>query len=725
MCQQTLEGEGAMSTKEKLFRNADPLVIWTFCSGLVFGVLLGIAPRIAFAADQTAINWASIGPRDAGGVSGKVNAIAYVKSNPKIMYLAGGWGNTPRESPSQMGIYKTIDGGAHWTTADEGLTNPDGTISSVVNGLWLDQKNPSVVLASTEFGGTFKSSNAGKTWKNVDRSESTRFTLVGKVLYLASRKGVLKSTDDGSTWSVSLPLKDGATTVVTAKGATLAGSMNGDVYQLTNSSWTKLGHPGSGPIHDLAIDPFNTQIVYAAVDDKNAWNQCPYASTDGGSKWTAVNCNAFSIGSQSLVFSNVTPHRLFFGDDGSGAVLYIHADGNPNPTINHGSFGSIDIRYIVPVPGKKKSDDACYVLQDQGLFFAPTCSSGAMNILSPMVNNTLVYDVAVSPNGNNVLAPLQDNGATSSPNGGKTWANGTFSGEGGEAAYHPDNSGYCYIAHPDEGLYVSSNGCASFPNNIGPGFESVTFDPSDSNRLYAVTGESSGDPVVSKSNDKGLSWNATSWKFTNPYQVAVAPSDAKSLVVATGTATTPSKLFYTHDGGATWKQSSGLPTTQIIPPAEMWYPVHRFYAAFDPLDAQTILLADHDPETDNILIFRSTDGGQNFTDIQTFKQPKPQRHWPMLLRPKDDTKVEKDSFYYATRFYGNRVVFNRDAKSNPDVVVTTRFGAFLSTDAGTTWKRIDKTSIAHHFIGAAWSQGHLYLASFGEGIIRSTKPIQP
>ena len=89
--------------------------------------------------------------------------------NPNIMYVGGGWGNTPRESPSQMGIYGTTDGGAHWTALDNGLTNLDGTISSVVNGLWLDQSNPSVLLAATEFGGTFRSTNGGASWTNVDR----------------------------------------------------------------------------------------------------------------------------------------------------------------------------------------------------------------------------------------------------------------------------------------------------------------------------------------------------------------------------------------------------------------------------------------------------------------------------------------------------------------------------------------------------------------------------
>ena len=695
-------------------------------ASLLISSLVSAAPQASFTATTRAtapVKWASIGPRDVGGASGKVNAFAYVKSKPTVMYIGGGWGNTPRESPSQMGIYRTTDGGAHWTAVNQGLTNPDGTISSVVNSLWLDQKNPSVVLASTEFGGTFKSTDGGTTWNNVDRSESTRFSQAGKNLYVASRKGVLLSTDDGSTWTVSLALKEGATTVVTAAGATFAGSGGGDVYHLSSTSWTKLGHPGTGAIHDLAVDPFDTKVVYANVDDKSAWNECLYASVDGGTNWSAINCNLFSIGSQAIAFSNVTPHRLFVGDDGSGAVLYFKGDGNQNPQIFSGAFGTVDVRYVVPVPGKNKSDDACYVLEDQGLYFARTCSSGSVSPLSTQVNNTLVYDVAVSPDGKNVEAPLQDNSSTSSQNAGKSWPVSGPAGEGGEARYHPDNSGYCYIAHPDEALFISKDGCATFSNTAGILPESLTFDPADANTLYVVDIAAN---QVSKSTDKGLTWKAAGWKFTNPYQVAVAPSEAKSIVVATGTSTSPSKLFYSHDGGKTWKQSSGLPRTQWVSPPQIYFPTHRFDAAFDSKDAQMVLLSDHDPKTDNVLIYRSSDGGQTFTHVHTLVQPTPQRHWPMLLLPEEESHPRKDLFYYATRFYGNRVVFNPQPQSgDPGVVVTTRFGAFLSRDLGTTWTRIDTAAISHHFIGAAWSQGHLYLATFGEGIIRSNKAIQP
>lgn len=686
------------------------------------------ASRPAHAQFANPVQWLSVGPSGSQIGSGKINAFAFVQSNPNIMYMAGGWGNTPRESPSQSGIYRTTDRGGHWKAANNGLTNPDGTISSVVNGLWLDQSNPSVVLAATEFGGTFRSTDAGSTWVNVDRAESTQFAKAGSTLFVASRRGVLASTNDGATWTVSLPASGGASTVVSAGGATYAGLTNGDVYRLTGSAWSRTGHPGTGPVHDLAVDPFKTSIVYANVDDKTAWNQNLYGSINGGKTWTFINCPC-SIGAQAIAFSLVVPHRLYYGDDGGGAIFYFTADGNPNPTISGGAnpFG-VDMRYIVPASNGTHSDDACYLLMDQGLFFASHCASGTAPGLADNVPDTLAYDVKVTLNASHAIVPLQDNSAAASIDGGKTWFynNSSGAGEGGEAFIDPKNPRNCYFAHPDQGLWVSRDGCQSFSGPVTTGTESLTFDPVRAGKLYSISGAFSDNTQIVVSTDGGNSWNPVPWRFTSPYQVAVSPFDAKTIIVATGTATTPSHLYYTHNGGTTWQKASGLPQTAGFNLQGVWFPVHRFYAAFEPKTPGKILLSDHDPKTDNVLVFRSIDNAKSFSLVRTFVQPVPARPWPHLLFPTSKERATPEIPYYATRFFGNRLSFNPHAPTGktPAVVLTTRFGAFASFDDGSSWQRIDTAAIAHHFVGADWNNGFLYLASFGQGVIRSATPLQ-
>jgi hypothetical protein len=679
----------------------------------------------ASAAQNPAIGWTSLGPVAVSGWSGKINAFAYVVKNPQVMYTGGGWGNTPRESPSQAGILKTIDGGQHWAPADTGLTNPDGTISSVVNGLWLDQDHPAIVLASTEFGGTFRSTDGGESWTSIDRTEATQFAQAGTTLYLATLRGITRSTDDGATWTLSLPISGGATTVVTANGALLAGSTAGDVYAFAGGAWTKRGHPGTGAVHNLAIDPFRTTTVYANVDDATAWNQDLYASLDGGSTWTRVH-GGWSIGPQAIAFSLVVPHRLYIGDDGSDTIFHITADGSANAALQSGArLDGVDNRYIITVPGADPTDDACFNLMDQGLFFAARCSSGSAPSLDKSTSKSLAYDVTPGAGGVNLLVPLQDMGTGLSTNSGTTWNQLNNTAEGAESYLNPQNPSLCYFAHPDYGLYLSSDACASFRLVYTLGISSLAFVPGES-AIYAVTNADLTAAQVSLSSNGGLSWLPSGWTFAHPYQVVVSPANPKDIAVATGTAQSPSHLSITHDGGKTWHVATGLPTTTRARTIGLDFPVHRFYAAFDPKTPTTILLSDRDPRTDDIVLYRSLDDGATFVQASVLAQPVPPRPWPNLIVPTLGEAPAPEVPYYATRFYGNRLAFNPSVTgaTTPAVILTTRFGAFASYDVGAHWVRLDRSLIAHDFIGVSWLRGYVYLASFGQGVLKSDAPLQ-
>jgi hypothetical protein len=664
------------------------------------------------------IRWSSIGPTLSHGNAGKLNAFAYVNDRPEIMFVAGGWGNTPRESPSQAGIFKSMDGGQHWEPADTGLTNRDGTVSSVVNGLWIDQTSPSIVLAATEFGGTFRSVDGGASWKNIDTSESTQFAQVDSTLYLATRRGILTSTDAGASWSVSLRSALGATSVVAAGGATYAGDAAGNVYRLEGSVWLYAGHPGTGAIHDIAIDPFDTRVVYSNVDDRDAWNEHLYGSIDGGQKWVRVNCTC-EVGAQAIAFSKVVPDRLYVGDDGHQTIRYFVANGASHPNIHRGSgIHGNDVRYIIVVPQNAVNGEACYSLTDQGLFYAADCASGASIGLTNAVPNFLAYDVTLPPDRRNIVVPLQDWNALAGSTGGKLHF--LRAQEGGESFINPYDSSKCYLAHPDEGLYLSSDGCASFSGPRGRGIESLVFEPPNGERMYAITRDDHSKALVSISTDGGWSWRPAFRSFHEPYEVVVSAARPKSMLVETGTAKTENHVFASSDGGVTWHESTGLPQGGA-PAIEQYFPAHQYYAAFAPKTAETVLLADHDPVSNDLLIFRSLDGGLRFTHVATLVQPSTQRPWPDYQLPAEEEHPNRSARYYAERFYGNRLAFDPQASSGcrPPVILTTRFGAFQSFDTGATWRRIDRSAIPHHFIGVTWVNGVVYLASFGGGVIAS------
>ena len=109
-----------------------------------------------------------------------VVSVAINWSNPNEIY-AGAW-RAQRKAwtiisggpASEGGVYKTTDGGDHWSRVGNGL--PDDLIGKV----WVDvaQSNPKVVYAQVEAkgaqGGLYRSNDSGSTWTLVNSSQSLR-----------------------------------------------------------------------------------------------------------------------------------------------------------------------------------------------------------------------------------------------------------------------------------------------------------------------------------------------------------------------------------------------------------------------------------------------------------------------------------------------------------------------------------------------------------------------
>jgi photosystem II stability/assembly factor-like uncharacterized protein len=699
-------------------------------------------------APVASIQFVPIGPThmsDGFPTSGKVNAVAVNPTNSNIIYTAGGRG-TGLETNSSAGILETTDGGSTWKSLTNGLTDSSGDVASSVNALWIDPANPSVLLAATEYDGIFRTSDGGSTWKNVfSGGHATQFASFGSALYATDDSGILTSTDDGQTWSVSLrgtkkqhPTAFGAVQSSSGK-AFYAGMIDGHFYTFANNKWTLVsrlpfqkntGTAGSSRmIHQIAVDPFAPSTVYVSTND-GAWDQNLFGSIDGGKTWTAILPGAYSgLGTQAIAFSQVHKHQLYVGADGT--FYNITGDGSANPPVNgSANLKIIDIRNLWTAANG--NDDACWVASDQGLDYTPACTSG--NYTDTVVSASAAIGLArrftVANNGKTVFASLQDFDSHYTSNGGSSWSLEPFY-EDGFNELRPGNSNYCYAYDEASGLSRSTNGCASFSggnSSISPSrimTTPIAFDPKTPTTMYFTSGPMSnlfyGPKGVFKSTDGGITVSKLSWGFTWPGAIVVDQTNGSHILVCDYNAGL-SSLSVTTDGGTTWTKSTG------VIPTGWWYAM-----TISPVNPKIVLASSVDT-SNNVFVLQSTDGGKTFTKISVVTNAPLirgriglERHHLLAtrgesMREREARKEEGQAFVYSPE---REIKYNQDVTTGtPDVAITTLRGAYLSSDNGKTWARLDNGLIAHSFWGIRWFKGYLYLASDGQGVVHSTTVVQ-
>lgn len=188
--------------------------------------------------------------------TGSINLVME-PNNPDVLYAAM-W--QAQRTPWSLisggpgsGIYKTTDGGAHWTdiTRSEGL--PKGVLGRI--GIAVTAANPNIVYAimQAKEGGVFRSDDAGKTWKRVNDDMSLR----QRAFYYMA---VFGDPKDANT--VYVPQVDALW--VSHDGA---------------KTWKRLRTP-HGDNHVVWINPNNTNILLEGNDGGAT------VSTDGGKTWS-------------------------------------------------------------------------------------------------------------------------------------------------------------------------------------------------------------------------------------------------------------------------------------------------------------------------------------------------------------------------------------------------------------------------------------------------------
>jgi len=281
--------------------------------------------------------WSSIASREnLGGDS--ISAFAADLANPGTVYV----GAKDRQTARRGHVYRSSDGGAHWSAVLDANWVTDLAVGPLDGVLW-----------AAGWIGLHASRDSGATWTDV-RWKGTSLAGYNPVidpihpatLYaLPSRESLLKSTDRGTTWSVA------------AKG-----------LPTEYERWEG--------ISSLVIDPTNPDVLYASQAYDHSTDRHPlYRSTDGGVSWTAWGPWLPRPGLLLVAIDPGNPRSLL---GATGAGLSRSIDGGITwSRVGAGLPGHMSVRAIAFDPTRPgtvyaSGQEGVFVSADGGITWRPT-----------------------------------------------------------------------------------------------------------------------------------------------------------------------------------------------------------------------------------------------------------------------------------------------------------------------------------------------------------------
>jgi photosystem II stability/assembly factor-like uncharacterized protein len=559
---------------------------------------------------------------------------------------------------ADRGVYKTTDGGKHWSLILKGMN-----LSTGCGGLAMDPKNPDVLFAGTwDFrrkGWSFRSGGDGPD--------------------VPSGSSLYRTGDGGKTWA---PITPDAKKGIPAK------------------PWGRV---------EVAVAPSDPKVVYAFIESKDS---ALFRSSDGGATWERRDSSQNMVWRPfyfaRLIVDPKNPDRLFKPD----LSLIVSDDGGRSFTnTSGGSHGDWHDLWIDPSNPKHIIGG-----DDGGLWTSFDGGSRWWKFNNLPISQ--FYHVSVDDKDPYlVYGGLQDNsswvGPSSYPGGitNQRWEN-LYGGDGFWAMVDPSNPDFVYAEY--QGGFIGRIDRKSLANrDIQPTAlykEKLRFNwntpihasPSGNGTVYI------GAQFLFRSRDHGDTWerispdlttndkekqkqeesggvtvdNSSAEMHTTIYSISESPKDSSTIWVGTD----DGNVQLTRDAGKTWTNLTtnvkGIPRASWV----SWIEASRFdpataYAAFD-----RHTFGDMEP-----WVYRTTDFGKT---------------WTRIVGP-----------WHNVRGYAH--VIKEDAVKPTLLFLGTELGLYVSVDGGTHWAEFkggDFPSVAVRDIQAQTRENDLVIATHGRGI---------
>jgi photosystem II stability/assembly factor-like uncharacterized protein len=610
--------------------------------------------------------WQELGPTTIlngwGGMenAGRMTALAVDPTDSRIVYAGAASG----------GIWKSEDFCATWhPVADFQPSLSYGCLAIDPfdhNTIYAGMGEPNNSQDSFHGAGLMRSRDAGKTWQlvatNVFIGQNFSRIVPNPArpgwLYVATSRGVLRTTDYGGTW---VNLLDGDATdllvdpqspetIIAALGRAFGDSRNG-LYRSDDAgqTWHRLTNDLPFPGRELGRLQFSQcakypQVIYAAMWSHGGQLLGLMKTTDFGHSWIRLPNAPNYAGSTQWYYnvvavSPVNPNAVFV----AGFSTFRSLDGGETWEDNTRSYagGAIhpDHHALTFDPN---DPETLYLCADGGVFRTRDLGNHWESVCHGLGTVQFTF-VDVHPTDPKVAwGGTQDNG-TNKFRGVPEWTN-TFSGDGGVTRVSTKNPNVVYTEYVDLAMLKSTDGGESWSWGVTEGIDlsegalfyaPFNLDPNDPDTLVA------GARRVYRTTNAAGSWTPIS-PILGSRVSALTIAPRLSAVIYAGTS--DGRMWVTPDTGKSWYEiTAGM---------------ERGYIAdicVDPNNARHIYVAQS--TWDHSTLWRSEDAGGHWTNISDNLPPVPVHG--LVLNP-----------------------------SHPGTIYAgTEVGVFISTQRGGRWRR--------------------------------------
>jgi len=381
-------------------------------SALLFLLILGAASARLFAGPEAAkqidpklfqeLHWRSIGPFRGG----RVLAVTGVHGQPDT-YFFGAVGG---------GVWKTNDAGRTWKPIFD--SQPVASIGAIAvapsdaNVVYVGSGEADMRSSISVGNGMYKSTDAGKTWKQIGLSDSRQ---IGRIL---------------------VDPRDANRVFVAALGHAYGPNQERGVFRSKDGGahWQKvLFHDENTGAIDLAFEPANSKTIYAALwqTRRPPWSIYPpsngpgsglYRSTDGGDHWHGVaGLPTEGLGRIGVAFAPSNAKRIYLIVDAKEGGLYRSDDGGQSwqqISKDHRIWGRG--WYFNEVTVDPKNPDIVYVPNTS--IYRSTDGGKSFSVFKGDPTGPDYHELWIDPDDSNRMVLSCDQGAVVTHNGGETWS---------------------------------------------------------------------------------------------------------------------------------------------------------------------------------------------------------------------------------------------------------------------------------------------------------------